>query len=63
MNEEIELGVVIGKHGRKVPESQAMDLVGGYCLALDMTATCRIVLSKNQEIWSINLNLYAFSRA
>ncbi|XP_019773687.1 acylpyruvase FAHD1, mitochondrial isoform X2 [Dendroctonus ponderosae] len=46
VNEEIELGVVIGKHGRKVSECKAMDIVGGYCLALDMTATCRLGLAR-----------------
>lgn len=34
----VELGVVIGKRGFNVPKSDALDLVGGYTLALDMTA-------------------------
>ena len=34
---EVELGVVIGKTGVSISESQAMDYVGGYTLALDMT--------------------------
>ena len=34
---EVELGVVIGKTGVSISESQAMDHVGGYTLALDMT--------------------------
>ena len=34
---EVELGVVIGKTGASISESQAMDYVGGYTLALDMT--------------------------
>ena len=38
LHHEIELGVVIGKTGVAIPESQAMDHVGGYALALDMTA-------------------------
>ncbi|KYB29270.1 Acylpyruvase FAHD1, mitochondrial-like protein [Tribolium castaneum] len=42
VNEEIELGVIIGKSGKFITESQAMDHVGGYCVALDMTATCRM---------------------
>ena len=33
----MELGVVIGKTGLNIPQSQAMDYVGGYALALDMT--------------------------
>ncbi|MBA0549744.1 hypothetical protein Golob_020760 [Gossypium lobatum] len=35
---EVELAVVIGKTARDVPENTAMNYVGGYALALDMTA-------------------------
>lgn len=35
---EVELGVVISKDGKNIPESSAMSHVGGYALALDMTA-------------------------
>ncbi|TDL24972.1 hypothetical protein BD410DRAFT_785724 [Rickenella mellea] len=35
---EIELGVVIGKNGRDIPESQADAHIAGYALAIDMTA-------------------------
>ncbi|KAL4271819.1 hypothetical protein GQ457_13G005740 [Hibiscus cannabinus] len=35
---EVELAVVMGKTARDVPEKTAMDYVGGYALALDMTA-------------------------
>ncbi|KAI4460075.1 acylpyruvase [Holotrichia oblita] len=38
ITQEVELGVIIGKTCKKVPESEAMSYVGGYCLALDMTA-------------------------
>jgi acylpyruvate hydrolase len=38
LHHEIELGVVIGRQCRRVTEAEAMDYVGGYCLALDMTA-------------------------
>ena len=41
MNElhyEVELGVVIGKGGRDIPESSAMSHVSGYAVALDMTS-------------------------
>ena len=30
--------MILGKQARKVTEDQAMSCVGGYCLALDMTA-------------------------
>lgn len=35
---EVELGVVIGKDGKNIPEDSSMSHVGGYALALDMTA-------------------------
>lgn len=38
LHHEVELGVVIGKTATSVSESNAMDHVGGYALALDMTA-------------------------
>nr|CAH7736024.1 unnamed protein product [Callosobruchus chinensis] len=43
VNEEVELGVIIGKKAKHVPKEEAMNFVGGYCVALDMTATCRMV--------------------
>ncbi|KAI6681634.1 hypothetical protein NL676_035515 [Syzygium grande] len=38
LHHEVELAVVIGRKARDVPESAAMDYVGGYALGLDMTA-------------------------
>ncbi|KAJ0911239.1 putative acylpyruvate hydrolase [Helianthus annuus] len=38
LDHEVELAVVIGKKARDVAESTAMDYIGGYALALDMTA-------------------------
>jgi acylpyruvate hydrolase len=38
IHHEIELGVVIGKRCKNVSESEVMDYVVGYVLALDMTA-------------------------
>ncbi|XP_061171870.1 acylpyruvase FAHD1, mitochondrial-like [Saccostrea echinata] len=38
LHHEVELGIVIGKTGNNISEDQAMDHVGGYVLALDMTA-------------------------
>lgn len=34
---EIELAVVIGRSGRNIPRTKAMDYVAGYCIGLDMT--------------------------
>lgn len=38
LDHEVELAVVIARKARDVPESSAMDFIGGYALALDMTA-------------------------
>lgn len=38
LDHEVELAVIIGKKARDVAEASAMDYVGGYALALDMTA-------------------------
>lgn len=38
MHHEVELGVVIGSPGKKIPQNVAMEHVAGYVLALDMTA-------------------------
>lgn len=38
MHYEVELGVVIGKGGKNIVESAALSHIGGYALALDMTA-------------------------
>ena len=38
LHHEIELGVVISKQCKRVTPDQAMEYVGGYCIALDMTA-------------------------
>ncbi|CAH1981985.1 unnamed protein product [Acanthoscelides obtectus] len=43
VNEEVELGIIIGKKAKHVSREEAMRYVGGYCVALDMTATCRLV--------------------
>ncbi|KAL6071001.1 Acylpyruvase fahd1, mitochondrial [Balamuthia mandrillaris] len=39
VHHEVELGIVISKRGRDIKETEAMDFVGGYALALDLT--CR----------------------
>lgn len=50
----MELGVVIGKTGKDIPESSAMSHVGGYVLALDMSNRTRQWESKNSGMpWSL----------
>ncbi|XP_073819402.1 oxaloacetate tautomerase FAHD1, mitochondrial isoform X1 [Musca autumnalis] len=51
---EVELGVVIGKHCKNVSRDEALSFVGGYCLALDMTAQCELgEARKNGHPWSL----------
>ncbi|CAB3403572.1 unnamed protein product [Caenorhabditis bovis] len=38
LHQEVELGVIIGRQAKNVPKSEAMNYVGGYTVALDMTA-------------------------
>lgn len=66
---EVELGVVISKTGKSISESQAMDHVGGYTLALDMTdfdlivekvSLCELVYWKKQRLYSPNVQLSIF---
>ncbi|XGW28285.1 hypothetical protein V3C99_008245 [Haemonchus contortus] len=38
LHQEVELAVVIGKTAKNVPKSEAMAYIGGYAVALDMTA-------------------------
>jgi len=38
VHHEVELGVVIGKTASKISSQNAYDYVGGYCVALDLTA-------------------------
>lgn len=51
---EVELGVVIGKNGKNIPEASAMSYVGGYTLALDMTArSLQAEMKKKGLPWSV----------
>ncbi|KAK2711993.1 hypothetical protein QYM36_010874 [Artemia franciscana] len=51
---EIELAVIIGKKCRQVPASEAMSYVGGYALALDMTARdFQREASKKGQPWAL----------
>lgn len=38
LHQEVELGVVIGKLAKNVKSVDAFDYIGGYTVALDMTA-------------------------
>ncbi|GES73062.1 putative mitochondrion protein [Rhizophagus clarus] len=53
VNHEVELGVIIGKDGRDIRESEAMDYVEGYALGIDMTARNLQEVAKKKGLpWS-----------
>ncbi|KAG0612061.1 hypothetical protein M758_7G187400 [Ceratodon purpureus] len=54
LDHEVELGVVIGRKGRDIQESQAMAHISGYALALDMTARELQAIAKKQGLpWTL----------
>ncbi|EGC38303.1 hypothetical protein DICPUDRAFT_149041 [Dictyostelium purpureum] len=54
IHHEVELGVVISKKGRDIDINSAMDYVGGYTLALDMTSRDQQAIAKSKGLpWSI----------
>lgn len=55
---EAELGVVIGRHCRRVSEAEALEYVAGYCLILDMTA--EDILQKNPRYLTRSKNFETF---
>nr|XP_027204054.1 acylpyruvase FAHD1, mitochondrial-like [Dermatophagoides pteronyssinus] len=55
LHHEVELGIVIGRKGSAVNENEADDLIGGYVIALDMTARdLQSKAKKSGEPWSIS---------
>jgi acylpyruvate hydrolase len=54
LHHEVELGLVIGKEGANIPAATAMDYIGGYALALDMTNRGhQAQLKKKGHPWSL----------
>lgn len=54
LHHEVELGVIIGKKGRHIPEQKALHHVLGYLVALDITARdIQSVAKKNGWPWGI----------
>ncbi|KAK6639752.1 hypothetical protein RUM43_008027 [Polyplax serrata] len=50
IHQEVELGVIIGKNGKNIKENDALDYVGGYCLALDMTEADLMTKSRKEGL-------------
>lgn len=55
---EAELGLVVGRHCRKISETQAADYIAGYCLIIDMTA--EDILQKNPRFLTRSKNFDTF---
>lgn len=53
VGQEIELGVIIGKVCRNVSSAEAKDYIGGYCLGLDLTAFCELVIKTRKTSQNI----------
>uniref|UniRef100_A0A1A9WJN0 oxaloacetate tautomerase n=1 Tax=Glossina brevipalpis TaxID=37001 RepID=A0A1A9WJN0_9MUSC len=51
---EVELACVIAKRCKNVSKASAMQFVGGYCLALDMTAQCHLQIARSKGMpWAL----------
>lgn len=48
LKEELELGVIIGKVCKCVNVQEALEYVGGYCVALDMTVSSEMTKIRSQ---------------
>ncbi|XP_064601679.1 acylpyruvase FAHD1, mitochondrial-like [Liolophura sinensis] len=54
LHHEVELGIIISKRGVDIPENKAYDYIGGYSLALDMTARdFQSEAKKKGQPWSL----------
>ena len=62
MHEEVELGVIIKQKCKNIPESQSLQYVGGYCLALDLTEVRLMVgiILKGSFVWLLSLLFFRF---
>jgi 2-keto-4-pentenoate hydratase/2-oxohepta-3-ene-1,7-dioic acid hydratase (catechol pathway) len=62
VHEEVELGVIIKQKCKNIPESQSLQYVGGYCLALDLTEVRLMVgiILKGSFVWLLSLLFFRF---
>jgi acylpyruvate hydrolase len=59
---EVELGVIIGKGGKRIPVDQAMSHVGGYTLGIDMTCRDLQEVAKEKRLpWAESKGYDTFS--
>lgn len=61
VDHEVELAVIIGKTGKAIPESKAMDYVAGYSIINDITARERQIADiKASQPWFLSKSLDTF---
>jgi acylpyruvate hydrolase len=61
IHHEVELGVIVGKDGRDIAPSAAFEHVGGYALAIDVTARCLQNKAKQEGLpWSASKGFDTF---
>jgi 2-keto-4-pentenoate hydratase/2-oxohepta-3-ene-1,7-dioic acid hydratase in catechol pathway len=62
LHHEVELGVIIGKKGKMIPEAHALDHVLGYLVGLDITARdIQAQAKKNGWPWAIAKGFDSFA--
>ena len=61
LHHEIELGIVIGRKGKNIPAHEALSFIGGYVLAIDMTARDLQSAAKSAgSPWSVSKGMDTF---
>ncbi|KAI6652301.1 Acylpyruvase FAHD1, mitochondrial-like [Oopsacas minuta] len=61
LHHEVELGIVIGRKGKNIPIHDALSFIGGYVLAIDMTARDLQSAAKTKgNPWSIAKGMDTF---
>ena len=62
VHHEVELGVVIGQKGKKIPEEKSLDHILGYLLAVDVTARDIQSIAKKKGLpWTISKGFDTFT--
>ena len=61
LHHEVELGIVISRKGKHIPVKEAMNYLGGYVLAIDMTARDLQSAAKSEgRPWSVAKGMDTF---
>ena len=61
LHHEVELGIVIGRSGKNIPVAEAAQYIGGFVLAIDMTARDLQTAAKTEgKPWSVAKGMDTF---